>query len=118
MMADTMPGSAAGKTTRLMVSDFVAPMAYDPSRKDCGTALMMSSESDEISGTIIMPMTRPAASADSDDTSRPSDSPVFLTNGATVRAAKNPSTTVGMPASISSMGLAMPRTRGEAYSAM
>ena len=27
MKAETMPGSAAGSTTRLMVSDLVAPMA-------------------------------------------------------------------------------------------
>ena len=37
-------------------------------------------------------------------------------NGATVRAAKKPSTTVGMPASVSSTGLKMARTGALAYS--
>ena len=39
---------------------------------------------------IMMPMTIPAAKADSEDTVRPIDSPVFLKKGATVRAAKKP----------------------------
>jgi hypothetical protein len=34
----TMPGSAAGITTRLMVSERVAPSASEPSRIACGTA--------------------------------------------------------------------------------
>ncbi len=38
-------------------------------------------------------------------------------NGASDNAAKKPSTTVGIPARISSSGLAQARTRGEAYSA-
>ena len=38
--------------------------------------------------------------------------------GATVSAAKKPSTTVGMPVSISRTGLKMALTVGEAYSAM
>ena len=67
---------------------------------------------------IIMPMTRPAARADSEATVRPIDSPLPRIRGATVSAAKKPSTTVGMPASISSSGFSTPRTRGEAYSAM
>ena len=53
---------------------------------------------------IIMPITRPAASADSEATSRPSASPEPRISGATVSAAKKPSTTVGMPARISSSG--------------
>ena len=47
---------------------------------------MMSSDSEEISGTIIMPMTRPAASADSEATEKPSASPEPRISGATVSA--------------------------------
>ena len=61
---------------------------------------------------IMIPMTTPAASALSDATSRPIDSPQPRTNGATVKAAKKPYTTVGMPARISSIGLATARTFG------
>ena len=43
---------------------------------------------------------------------------VEFMSGATVKAAKKPSTTVGTPASISSKGFRMPRDRGVAYSAM
>ena len=78
---------------------------------------MTSSDSEEMKGMIIIPITSPAASALSDATSRPKDSPQPRISGATVRAAKKPSTTVGMPARISRMGLAMARTRGVAYSA-
>ena len=67
---------------------------------------------------IIMPMTRPAASADSEATLSPIASPQPRRNGATESAAKKPRTTVGTPARISRMGLAKARTRGEAYSAM
>ena len=77
---------------------------------------MTSSDSDEMNGMIIMPMTRPAASALSEATSRPKFSPQPRMSGATVSAAKKPSTTVGMPARISSIGLAKARKRGVAYS--
>ena len=46
-MAPTMPGSAAGMITRLIVSDWVAPRPSEPSRIARGTALMMSSDSEE-----------------------------------------------------------------------
>ncbi len=39
---------------------------------------------------IMMPMTTPAASADSEETSRPMPSPTPRKKGATVRAAKKP----------------------------
>ena len=55
-----MPGSAAGRITRLIVSDRVAPRPSEPSRSDRGTAVMMSSDSDETKGMIMMPITRPA----------------------------------------------------------
>ena len=59
-MAPTMPGSAAGRITRLMVSERVAPRPSEPSRMARGTAVMMSSDSDETKGISMMPMTRPA----------------------------------------------------------
>ncbi len=65
---------------------------------------------------IIIPITRPAASALSDATFRPKYSPQPRICGATVSAAKKPSTTVGMPARISRIGLANARKRGVAYS--
>ena len=86
----TIPGSAAGSITRRMVSDWVAPSPYDPSRMAWGTALMTSSDKDETNGRIMMPMTTPAARALSLETSMPSMPAYSRINGATVRAAKNP----------------------------
>ena len=85
-----MPGSAAGRMTLRMVSDLVAPRPAEPSRRLCGTALMTSSESEETKGMIMMPMTMPAASALSDETPSPMDSPIPRKKGAIVRAAKKP----------------------------
>ncbi len=89
-MPPTMPGSAAGSMTRVMVSERVEPSPRAPSRIAIGTALIASSASDETSGMIMIPMTSPAANALSDATSMPKDSPARRTQGATVRAAKNP----------------------------
>ena len=85
-----MPGSAAGSTTLRIVSDLVAPMPAEPSRSDCGTALITSSDSEDTNGMIMMPMTSPAASADSEEALRPIASPARRMKGATVNAAKNP----------------------------
>ena len=86
----TMPGKAAGRITRVIVSERVEPNPSAPSRIALGTALMASSDSEETSGMIMIPITNPAASALSDATSSPSVSPVRRTQGATVSAAKNP----------------------------
>ena len=86
----TMPGSAAGRITLRIVSERVAPSRRTPSRSDCGTALITSSDSDETKGMIMMPITRPAASALSEATSSPTAAPASRRNGATVRAAKKP----------------------------
>ncbi len=67
---------------------------------------------------IMIPMTMPAARADSDDTTSPAASPVLRKKGATVSAAKKPYTTVGIPASISRIGFATARNFGPAYSDM
>jgi len=79
---------------------------------------MTSSDSEDTKGMIIIPMTMPAASALSEATFSPTDSPAARTQGARLSAAKKPSTTVGMPARISSTGFAKARNRGVAYSAM
>ena len=88
--APTIPGSAAGMTTWMIVSERVAPRASAPSRSAWGTAFMTSSESDETNGIIMMPMTNPAARALSDATFSPTMLPVSRKNGAIVRAAKKP----------------------------
>ncbi len=51
---------------------------------------MMSSESEDTKGMIITPITRPAASALSEETSSPIAVPNSRTSGATVSAAKKP----------------------------
>ncbi len=87
-MPPITPGSAAGISTWRIVSVGVAPSASDPSRIACGTALMLSSAIDDTNGMIMRPMTRPAASADSDEDGMPSISPKSRIAGATVSAAK------------------------------
>ncbi len=93
------PGRAAGITTCFTVSERVAPMAKAPSRSDCGTALMTSSDSEDTKGMIITPITRPAARAlveeaaknSSGMTGRPfSHTAAALTAGATTSRAKKP----------------------------
>ncbi|EKD60315.1 MAG: hypothetical protein ACD_54C00817G0001 [uncultured bacterium] len=55
-----------------MVSDGVAPMPSEPSRKLCGTALMMSSDSDDTNGITMIPITRPAVITEDELLPRPS----------------------------------------------
>ena len=45
--------SAAGNTIFFIVSDFVAPKAYEPSRSEFGTDRITSSLSEETKGIII-----------------------------------------------------------------
>ena len=92
----------------------MAPSPNEPSRSAIGTAVIASSESDEMNGTIMIPITRPAASALSEATERPIAVPRSRTTGATTSAAKKPYTTVGTPARISSSGLITSRARAEA----
>ena len=84
--------------------------------KDCGTAIMMSSLREETKGMIIIPMTTPAASALSETISMPMESPTSRKKTPTVRAAKKPYTTVGIPARISRSGLTAERNLLSAYS--
>ena len=44
----------------MIVSERVAPRPSEPSRMAPGTAVMMSSESEETTGISMMPMTKPA----------------------------------------------------------
>ena len=85
----TTPGSAAGRITLRMVSDLVAPIASEPSRIACGTAAIESSAIELTNGMIMMPITRPAASALSLLAELiPTARPRSRTIGATVSAAK------------------------------
>ena len=77
---------------------------------------MTSSDNEDTNGMIMIPITRPAASALSEATLRPNVAPVSRTMGATVSAAKKPYTTVGTPARISSSGFATARNFLLAYS--
>ena len=77
-----------------------------------------SSDNEETYGIIIIPITTPAASADSVLTSNPIVAPLCLNHGPKTMAAKNPYTTVGMPASISNSGLIINLVFGFRYSAV
>ena len=111
-----MPGRAAGIITFFIVSDLVAPTPKEASLKLCGTEFITSSDNEEMKGIIIMPITRPAASALSEEAASPNDSLVLLINGPTTRAAKKPYTTVGTPANTSIVGLIIFLVFLEAYS--
>ena len=59
-IAATIPERAAGKTTRVEVWSFDAPMPNAPSRRLPGTADIASSEIEATVGTIMIPITSPA----------------------------------------------------------
>ena len=68
-----MPENAAGTTTRSVACMRVAPSANAPSRNPFGTACSASSDSDDTSGRIMIPITMPGPSAlnpDSDGMNR------------------------------------------------
>ena len=96
-------------TTRL-----VDPTAYAPSRIALGTARIASSDSELMSGVIRMPTTMPAPRALKSWVSF--TIPSSWRVGMIESSAKNPSTIVGMPASSSSTGFTVRRTRSGAYS--
>src|SRR5699024_2585739 len=54
-----MPDKAAGITTRVVTSNFVAPNPNAPSRMELGTEDIASSDMEAIIGIIIIPMTIP-----------------------------------------------------------
>lgn len=58
-----IPENEAGITTLKVVSSFVAPRAYAPSRSTLGTADIASSLMEETIGMIIIPITIPALNA-------------------------------------------------------
>ena len=85
----TTPGKRRGQQDLADRLRPVAPSARLPSRIACGTAAMKSSAIELTNGMIMMPMTRPAASALSLLAEvMPSDRPKSRTIGATVSAAK------------------------------
>ena len=88
--APTIPGSAAGRSTRRMPSEGVAPSAREPSRRDKGTWRRMSSEREEMKGISMMPITRPAVRALVARMSMPMAAPTVERNGPTVTRAKKP----------------------------
>src|SRR5215207_1977630 len=112
--AATMPERAAGNTTRRLVCILLAPRAAEPCRMLFGTADMASSLNEATVGTIITPITRPAASTLNDPVGRCSQSrnTVPWTNA----RANRPYTTVGTPARISRIGFRTLRSVGWAYS--
>ena len=85
-----IPGKADGRITLIIVSDFVAPSAKEPSLRLWGTAVITSSDKDETKGIIITPITTPAARALSEETSKPKVFPSTTILGATTNAAKKP----------------------------
>jgi hypothetical protein len=110
-----MPEIAAGNTIRVETLSLPVPSAYPPSRSDCGTARIASSEIDATSGTIMSPTAMPAMPIE--------NGPLQGRNGNSSSAsgrrnqkAKRPMATVGMPSRTSSAGLIDARTRGGAYS--
>ena len=112
--AATMPDTAAGNTTRTVVDMRRAPTPAEASRRLPGTARMASSETEATSGMVRMPTAMPAAIMLPLLFSSPKKRPT--TSGAIQLRANTPSTTDGMPASTSRIGLSTVRTRGRAYS--
>ena len=88
-MLPTIPGSAAGRMTRIMVSTGWRPDRRSLPALLVGTAVITSSESDDERDDHDS-ITTPAASALSEEIDRPIRPPLSRMNGATVRAAKNP----------------------------
>src|SRR5690625_3028537 len=109
---DMIPDNAAGITTLKVVSNFVAPIASEPSLIPLGTELIASSESDAIIGIIITPITIPGLRIFVASTC----GQIARINGVTKVNAKKPYTIVGIPASISNNGFNTFRTLSEAYS--
>ena len=75
---------------------------------------MASSETDATTGMSRTPTAIPAART----LNTPTSMPMSWSRGVKNVRAKKPRTTVGIPASVSSAGLRMLRTRGRAYSLM
>ena len=108
-----MPETAAGSTTRVAVVTRRAPRPYEASRSDCGTAFIESSEIVATRGIVRTP-TAIAAAARLNPLALGTS--VWTIVGLMKVRAKNPRTTLGMPARISRIGLTVPRVRGLAYS--
>ena len=69
---DALAAGAAILCDARMVSEGVAPNPKEPSRRLCGTALMMSSDSEDTNGMTISPITIPAVRTDDEELPSPS----------------------------------------------
>src|SRR5699024_8929665 len=107
-----MPDKAAGITTRVVTSNFVAPNPNAPSRMELGTEDIASSDMEAIIGIIIIPMTIPGLRIFVGS----SPGMISLKMGVTNVKAKKPYTIVGIPASTSNNGLIVFFTLSDAYS--
>ena len=96
-----IPDVAAGNTTLVATSNFVAPKPNAPSRILLGTEDIASSLILEINGIIITPTTIPGLI----ELKLPNSGNIDLNNGVTKVNAKKPNTIVGMPDNISKIGL-------------
>ena len=126
--ASSIPGRAAGKTTRVVVSQRVAPMAVEASRRSLGTAARLSSAMEATIGTIMIPIRKEALNRFSPVVR----SRLSCSHGASTVIPMKPRTTDGRKPRISRAGLknsrkslgqaserktATPRLRGMAISA-
>ena len=106
-----IPDVAAGNTTLVATSNFVAPKPKAPSRILLGTEDIASSLILEIRGMIMIPTTIPGLI----ELKLPNDGKMSLNNGVTNVKAKKPNTIVGIPERISKIGLIIARARCDAH---
>ena len=117
MNAAIIPLKAAGRTTFITTSNFVAPKENAPALNDRGTDLIASSLMDATVGIIIMANTIDALSALKKFTFNPNQvSNTLSTKGVIKLIAKYPKTTEGIPASISMAGFKTLLSFSDAYS--
>src|SRR5699024_7992267 len=107
-----IPEVAAGKTTFIATSNFVAPKPSAPSLILFGTDDIASSLILEIKGIIITPTTIPGLT----ELKLPNSGKILLSTGVTNVSAKKPNTIVGIPDKISKIGLIIFLTLVDAYS--
>ncbi len=112
MAAATSPETDAGSTTLTTVVSLRAPKPSLASRNALGTARRASSDTDATSGMERMPTAIPAVVR----LKSPASKKRCTIEGEITEMAKNPRTTLGIPASTSRVGFSTLRTPGRAYS--